>query len=334
MKKEINYSICLLKVLAMFLIINSHSDALFPSKLSFFATGGAIGNGLFFLISGYLFRIKGNLFAQIINRIKRLYVPTYIITLLLIILGKIPEERLRVIHLFIWPTEYWFVSSLLVFSIILIISGKSDLYRNRLKFGLFTLLLLLFNIIVYIFFVTGKETWIVEDFRLPGEIPFKIIYCFFSFSLGYYLKNISLSNNYSTKKKVVNLIVSLLFFAGFKALLKKAVIPMQLQIISQLVTVYVVYWVFVCVMDSEMINAWLTKRKKLSGVLYKASTLTLEAYLLQFVIIDIVSQRKMLFPLNYVVSTILIILFAIAFHVLLEVLFHALDRLSFNNRKV
>ena len=42
----------LLRVFAVFLVFNSHCDALYP--VSALATGGAMGNALFFVISGIL----------------------------------------------------------------------------------------------------------------------------------------------------------------------------------------------------------------------------------------------------------------------------------------
>lgn len=45
-------SIDILKFIAVFLIINSHMDALYP-KYKMLATGGAIGDVLFLFASGY-----------------------------------------------------------------------------------------------------------------------------------------------------------------------------------------------------------------------------------------------------------------------------------------
>ena len=335
MKKEINYSICLLKVSAMLLIINSHSDALFPSKFSFLATGGAIGNELFFLISGYLFFAKKDIFGQIINRIKRLYIPTYLITIVLMTFSMIPLERLRFVHLFIWPTEFWFVSSLLVFTIIMSCVGRTDIFKDRIKYYTFSLAVIIIDVLVYVFFVTEKTAWIVEDFRLPGEIPFKIIYSFLAFSLGYYMKQSDFFNTqHEMKTKVVNLALSVLLFLGLKVLLNKGIIPMQLQIISQPVTIYVVYWTFVFIMESASLRDWLKKHSGLSEMIFRGSSLTLEAYLLQFVIIDVVSKIRAFFPLNYLISTMMIVILAVVFHNVLEVLYSAMDRLSFSKRKI
>lgn len=50
--KDRDYSIDILKFLAVFLIINSHRDALYV-KYSMLETGGAIGDALFLFASGY-----------------------------------------------------------------------------------------------------------------------------------------------------------------------------------------------------------------------------------------------------------------------------------------
>ena len=50
--KDRDYSIDILKFLAVFLIINSHMDALYV-KYGMLATGGAIGDVLFLFASGY-----------------------------------------------------------------------------------------------------------------------------------------------------------------------------------------------------------------------------------------------------------------------------------------
>ena len=50
--KQRDFRIDVLKILAIFLIINSHSDIACP-KYSILATGGAIGDCLFLFFSGY-----------------------------------------------------------------------------------------------------------------------------------------------------------------------------------------------------------------------------------------------------------------------------------------
>ena len=71
-------SIDILKFIAVFLIINSHMDALYP-KYKMLATGGAIGDVLFLFASGYTLFLSNrklrfdNWYKRRINRIYRRY---------------------------------------------------------------------------------------------------------------------------------------------------------------------------------------------------------------------------------------------------------------------
>ncbi len=58
--KERNNSIDILKFLAVLLIINSHADILYPDSLKFLATGGAIGDCLFLFISGFTLSMRNS----------------------------------------------------------------------------------------------------------------------------------------------------------------------------------------------------------------------------------------------------------------------------------
>lgn len=73
MEKQRDFAVDIIKFIAVFLIINSHADMMYP-HMSILATGGAIGDCLFLFVSGYtLFRggIKSfdNYYKRRINRI-------------------------------------------------------------------------------------------------------------------------------------------------------------------------------------------------------------------------------------------------------------------------
>lgn len=72
--KERNLSIELLKFIAVVLVMNSHMEMLY-GKYSFMATGGAIGDCLFFFASGFtIFLGRGGRFDNWYKRrIQRIY---------------------------------------------------------------------------------------------------------------------------------------------------------------------------------------------------------------------------------------------------------------------
>lgn len=53
MEKERNLSIELLKFIAVIIVVNSHFDPLYGEEYHYMATGGAIGDALFFFASGF-----------------------------------------------------------------------------------------------------------------------------------------------------------------------------------------------------------------------------------------------------------------------------------------
>lgn len=112
----------LIRFLAILLIINSHLDLLYPDPR--FATGGALGNALFFALSGFGLAMSAakelpNFSSWISRRLLKIYPQVILVTLLgglatsIFIwwpLGKLLQQ-------FIWPTNYWFVAAIVVFYI-------------------------------------------------------------------------------------------------------------------------------------------------------------------------------------------------------------------------
>lgn len=79
-----DYSIDILKFLAVFLIINSHMDALYV-KYEMLATGGAIGDVLFLFASGYtllLSKRKQSFDNWYKRRINRIYPSVFVCTVM------------------------------------------------------------------------------------------------------------------------------------------------------------------------------------------------------------------------------------------------------------
>ena len=91
--KKIKYmnAVTVVKIIAALLITNSHFDGLYPSGMSALATGGMIGNALFFFISGYTLyfsinRItnKKDCLAWFSRRVFRIYPSVWIFSILLL----------------------------------------------------------------------------------------------------------------------------------------------------------------------------------------------------------------------------------------------------------
>lgn len=104
----------LIRPFAALLITNSHFDSIYP--ISALATGGLIGNSLFFIVSGFcLTRITLPFFTWYRKRLIRVYPPVLIMASVGICIGNyaIPNWS-SCIEAFIWPTYFGFVGCIVL----------------------------------------------------------------------------------------------------------------------------------------------------------------------------------------------------------------------------
>lgn len=113
MVTERNHAIDLLKFLAAILITNSHMGTLYPGVFHSLATGGAIGDGLFFFCSGYLLMMgkEYDFFNWYKRRINRVFPTIFAVALIgIIVFDDDPTLKNVIIH-----GGGWFVQAILVF---------------------------------------------------------------------------------------------------------------------------------------------------------------------------------------------------------------------------
>lgn len=111
----------LMLFMATCLITLSHLDAFVPDPR--IATGGAIGNSLFFFLSGFGLTASLNaggaapsLLAYLRKRVLRLYPAAILVACVMLAVGMIgitgPADLVKT---FIWPTPFWFISAVMAF---------------------------------------------------------------------------------------------------------------------------------------------------------------------------------------------------------------------------
>ena len=117
-----------LKVFAIILITNSHFDEVYPWSISF---GGAPGNALFFMISGFLLADIGadvNIIQWYWRRIKRIYPSVWITTLVLILGGYFTINGVGNVFLyFIYPTAFWYIAAILINYVLFYLVRRADI---------------------------------------------------------------------------------------------------------------------------------------------------------------------------------------------------------------
>lgn len=129
--KERKIGIDILKFLAVFFILNSHMGALYV-KFPMLASGGAMGNALFFFCSGFTLFLKP--FGRAVDfpnwykvRINRIYPTVFAVA---IVLCAVFDYRPDINYIILYG-GLWFVSCIMVYYVFIYFIGVY--FRNRLK---------------------------------------------------------------------------------------------------------------------------------------------------------------------------------------------------------
>lgn len=300
------FFITFLRALAACFITNAHYTGIYPTDI--IANGGLIGDVLFFAVSGYcLYNVKGNFSRWYGKRLIRVYVPVLIMTTIFLLLGSYvvsPDKNLS--WWLIYPTYYHFVASIIVLYIPFFIVLKAKVLKENIP--LVVLAVFVVYILVYIL-VYDKTRYHIDTVREP-----MIRFLFFeSMLLGaWFKKNDSKYRNclkvwlpIATVITFVAYFVSKLFFA------RKAAYS-DYQILNQLIIFVLLYLMFrlFASLDGklERIPGWL------KSVITFVADITLEIYLVQYVLIDVIRSFNLPFPINWVTITTSIILSAFLLH--------------------
>ena len=337
MESETKHFLNCLKATALLLIINSHSDVFFPDKLRILATGGALGNGVFFIISGYLTTIKSEqkIWKNTLFRFFRLYTPVYISLFFYCLteknyLGWI-HDTASAVEVLLWPTPYWFVSTSFMCFVILVLCRKSW-FEDSGQFAVFSVFVLAGYLVCYVFGIQEKYEYIVEDGYIFGKnIQFKCIYNFYLFSLGYHIK--TANKQMRGESACLLTAASLILFYVSKYLLQIYVLPMDFQMVTHLFVITSAFGALNLVLGFEK-NYIQIVNKKLMGFIDRMSSISLEAYIIQLLVIPIFARIIMFrFPFNYLFSICLILITAKLLHFVDRFLLKKLRKLLFQKKE-
>ena len=124
MEKNFFLFIVLIRALAAILITNAHYTGVYPTDL--IANGGLLGDVLFFAVSGFcLANIKDGFGKWYKKRFIRVYIPSWVMTLIYIFLGAyVVRDWKDIISFFVWPTHWHFVASIILLYIPLFYVSK------------------------------------------------------------------------------------------------------------------------------------------------------------------------------------------------------------------
>lgn len=284
-----------LRFVAIICIANSHLDALYPVPL--LATGGSIGNALFFMLSGYgLFLSYGKKQISFLpwykRRILRIYPATWLATILMIVIVQSAWRTLDFfgyVGLFVWPTDYWFIAALMIFYVIFYVL----LRRHNYKYFLMCIFVLVVPYLYFYFTFVDLSYYSIE-----GPSYFKWIFYLQTMFFGGYLAGCKRSGTPNFFKDGLALVLFVGLYYGILFFMSKFG-GTQYQAVTHLLMFPILFF-FLRFAESKEITA-LVQSKYVGPVISLMAALTLEIYLLHGYVRAFPFVLKTIFPLNIVV---------------------------------
>ena len=292
--KEKNLSIELLKFVAVIIVMNGHMDVLY-GKYDFMATGGAIGDALFFFVSG--FTIFLGRFGRFDNwykrRIKRVY-PSVIVWAAVLSLFDIKQLTVNQIVI---GGGYWFISCIMLYYVVLYFVRKFAEHKPLVPF---------------ILCCVGVVLWYCLDASsanaMYGNNYFKWMFFFLFMLTGAYVGNNTLKIHSRPWLDAACLILSVVLFYGIQIMGGRSSLVGHLQVLTLLPLLGIAIFGYKLCYSEKAVNMMNTK---LGWCIRFIAGLCLEAYIVQVTLIPIMANRvSSLFPLSLIITFIVIIVAA------------------------
>lgn len=283
----------LVRCLAILLVTNSHLDALYPIRQ--LATGGALGNAIFFAASGYglalSIRHAPITFAGWYwQRLIRLYPSVFIVVAIFELGIRGGWSHWGVVDLiaaFLWPTPAWFISAILLFYVLIypfLRLNKSGAYLSGLA--------ALGGVYAYSYFTQVDLT----SYSIEGPTRFKWIFYFALMLIGGFLTT---WDNPASSPRVRDgwFVVCLLFFYfGFAFFLSKGYLTGYQFLIHAITVPLIVY--FFKLAKSNWLQGLIGRFPLAINAVFLLSGVTLEIYLLQYYVYSSPLVTTLPFPAN------------------------------------
>ena len=298
MAKKIFLFIVFIRALAAMVITNAHYTRVYPTDL--IANGGLLGDVLFFAVSGFcLASTNGNFGKWYLKRFIRIYIPSWVMTSIYMILGVyVATSWQDIIEFFAWPTHWHFVASIIILYIPLFFVSKYVEMNSR-NYWMLACCLFIMQIILYLT-MYDKSYYHIDTVREP-----MIEFIFFQsmlLGLHYRWRSNQCEDTYKTLKalEVLLCILLLCFYFASKMLFVKYSSLSEFQIINQVVLWGLLYVLFDVFMKLEH-KFHSLENSKIWGCIKFVSDRTLEIYLVQYVILEYCKIGP--FPINWLILT-------------------------------
>ena len=289
--------IYLMKAVASCLVMNSHFDGIWP--ISALATGGSIGNCLFFVATGFLLaNIKQPFATWYGKKLMRLYPAIILITAISIPFRIIFQQGIvlwgqhGIVAEFLIAANYWFLQALIFMYIpyYFIMSTNAKKYLPQIG--------LVVCSIYFVCYFAFKDihVWTIED-----GTRFKWIFYFGIMLIGgrYSLKIKCGEKVHSIVRSGCIAALTFVMFYGYKFLLFKFEVLMPFQFIEHVILIIFIYELFAFCLGVEPLLKSCATKWWWNPVKF-ISSITLEVFLVMDYTIDIFEQLA--FPISLVAT--------------------------------
>ena len=281
--------ISLLRFIATILITNSHFGHLYPNNISFLATGGTIGNSIFFFASGYAlyFSNKESFRNWITKRFLKIYIPVWIFNIAILLLTKQWSLTNNIIP------NYWFLKAILIFYL------AYYFIVRYLENKLWIVIISLTTLYIFVFNFNDNNSFIIENTENPTKLHWFYYFAIMIFG------TIMAKNGFKSNKNIMTIFIFFILVIISYYSLKFLTIYFHVFFLQ----IFIPFFLFLfCYFSFEFISK-LNKYKGLNNkFLIGVSNQTLEIYIVQFATIRFLTN--VIFPLNMIACLISILIFA------------------------
>ena len=287
-----------MKFFAAILITNSHMGSIYPERFNLLATGGAIGDALFFFCSGYLLMMGRNM--DFLNwykrRVNRIFPTIFAVALIgIVVFGGDPTLRHVIIH-----GGGWFVQAIFVFYAIFWFVKRYLSDRLWIAYAINIAVVLIW----FIWFWDKNVFILYNGTYLRWPCYFMIM--LMGASVFKHEKRIEGKNN--GRLFVVLLVVSLLFYYGFQLIWGRIPVLKTIQIILLPALMAIIFCIYKICSSKKVLGAYTSKY--VYWPLYYISACCLEIYLSGGWSFVVGKNLIGLFPLNVIVTFLMIFVVA------------------------
>lgn len=301
--------IVVLRALAAVIITNAHYENIYP--LSIIANGGLLGDVIFFAISGFcLYKPRQRFVPWYAHRLKRVYTPVWIITIIYLFLGFYKADSIMdYIKLLLYPTYYHFIASLLILYIVYYMIIKLlevGLLGRKKNLYIFLSVVFALQFTIYIM-IYDKSYYHIDSVYEP-----MIRFVFFEAMIIGSIVRENMKQLLNNRSKITVWLIFPLFLTYFasKMIFLKYTQLAKFQIVNQVVLLLLLTIIFIAFCSFE--NKICIIPQKIYGFIRYISSITLEIYLVQYALISRFNIGR--FPLNFMIVTGLILITASALH--------------------